>query len=132
MSGGPKSVCRTVGVILSTRWWNTNDQRRDPLLHWLAVRPDTQGLGLAKALVSECLLRLMRLEGDRDIFLHTQTWSHRAIAIYLKAGFEFLRQGSFGGYPNDYLDAMPDIKNRIAFLLKGQQGHTDPCHNQCG
>ncbi len=105
-----------VGTIMS--WWNTTDQRRDPSLHWLAVRPDSQGLGLAKALVSECLQRLVCLEGDRDIFLHTQTWSHRAIAIYLKAGFEFVRQGSFGGYPNDYLQAMPVLKTVLPSLVR--------------
>ena len=94
-----------VGAI--TSWWNTTEGRRYPSVHWLAVRPDAQGLGLGKALVAESLKRLVWLEGDRAIFLHTQTWSHRAIAIYLNAGFEFVRQGSFGGYPNDYLQAMP-------------------------
>ena len=103
-----------VGTI--TSWWNTTDKRRDPSLHWLAIHPSSQGLGLAKALVSECLQRLVGLEGDRDIFLHTQTWSHRAIAIYLKAGFEFVRQGSFGGYPNDFLQAMPVLKTVLPSL----------------
>ncbi|AEJ38663.1 acetyltransferase, GNAT family [Sulfobacillus acidophilus TPY] len=64
---------RAVGTI--TSWWNTTEERRDPSVHWLAVLPDYQGLGLGKALVSECLQRLVWLEGDRDIFLHTQTWS---------------------------------------------------------
>ncbi len=82
-----------------TSWWNTTDEQRDPSIHWLAVRPEYQGLGLGKAFVSECVRRLVWLEGVRDIFVHTQAWSHRAIAIYLKAGFEFVRQESFGGYP---------------------------------
>ena len=100
-----------------TSWWNPTEERRDPSVHWLAVRPDSQRLGLAAALVSECLQRLVWLEGQRDIFLHTQTWSHRAIAIYLKAGFEFARQGSFGGYPNDYLQAMPVLKTVLPSLV---------------
>ncbi len=105
-----------VGTI--TSWWNATEERRDPSVHWLAVCPDSQGLGLAKALVSECLKRLVWLEGDRDIFLHTQTWSHRAIAIYLRAGFEFVRQGSFGGYPNDYLQAMPILRTVLPSLVR--------------
>lgn len=105
-----------VGTI--TSWWNTTEERRDPSVHWLAVRPDSQGLGLAKSLVSECLKRLVWLEGGRDIFLHTQTWSHRAIAIYLKAGFEFVRQGSFGGYPNDYAKAMPVLRTVLPSLVR--------------
>jgi len=104
-----------VGTI--TSWWDATEGRRDPSVHWLAVRPDAQGLGLGKALVAECLERLVWLEGDRAIFLHTQTWSHRAIAIYLKAGFEFVRQGSFGGYPNDYLKAMPVLRTVLPSLV---------------
>ena len=105
-----------VGTI--TSWWNTTEERRDPSIHWLAVRPEYERLGLGKALVSECLQRLVWLEGQRDIFLHTQTWSYRAIAIYLKAGFEFVRQGSFGGYPNDYDKAMPVLKIVLPFLVR--------------
>ncbi len=105
-----------VGTI--TSWWNTTEERRDPSVHWLAVRPDYQGLGLGKALVSECLKRLVWLEGDRNIFLHTQTWSHRAIAIYIKAGFEFVGQGSFGGYPNDYEQAMPVLRSVLPSLVR--------------
>lgn len=93
-----------VGTV--TSWWNQTNDRRDPSVHWLAVRPEYQGRGLGKALVSWSIQRLISLEGDRDIWLHTQTWSHRAIAIYLKAGFAFVREGSFGGYPNDYEEAM--------------------------
>ncbi len=104
-----------VGTI--TSWWNTTEERRDPSVHWLAVRPDAQGLGLGKALVAESLKRSLWLEGDRAIFLHTQTWSHRAISIYLKAGFEFVRQGSFGGYPNDYLQAMPVLRTVLPSLV---------------
>ena len=105
-----------VGTI--TSWWNTTEERRDPSIHWLAVRPEYERLGLGKALVSECLTRLVWLEGQRDIFLHTQTWSYRAIAIYLKAGFEFVRQGSFGGYPNDYDKAMPVLRTVLPSLVR--------------
>ena len=84
----------------------------------MAVRPEYERLGLGQTLVSECLKRLVWLEGQRDIFLHTQTWSYRAIAIYLKAGFEFVRQGSFGGYPNDYDKAMPVLKTVLPSLVR--------------
>jgi ribosomal protein S18 acetylase RimI-like enzyme len=97
-----------VGTI--TSWWNLNGERRDPSIHWFAVKNEYQGLGLGKALISECLSRLLLLEGDRDIFLHTQTWSYKAIGLYLKAGFEILESESFGNYKNDYDKAMPILK----------------------
>ena len=104
-----------VGTV--TSWWDMTDKRRDASLQWLAVLPDYQGRGLGKALVSYCLARLVTLEGDRDIFLHMQTWSHRAIAIYLKAGFAFLDQESFGGYPNENAQAMPVLGMLLPGLI---------------
>jgi hypothetical protein len=50
------------------------------------------------------------LEGDKDIFLHTQTWSYKAIGLYLKASFEILESESFGHYKNDYEKAMPILR----------------------
>lgn len=104
-----------VGTV--TSWWDYTGDRRDPCLHWLAVRSEYQGLGLGKALVAECLTRLAWLEGDRAIFLHTQTWSHRAIAIYLKAGFEFAPRESFAGYQNDYDQAIPLLRAVLPRLV---------------
>ncbi len=111
----PDAYGGAVGTI--TSWWNTTEERRDPAIHWLAVRLGWQGLDLGKAQVAECLNRVVWLEGDQDSWLHTQTWSHRAIAIYLKAGFEFVKQGSFGDYPNDYLQAIPVLRIVLPSLV---------------
>jgi ribosomal protein S18 acetylase RimI-like enzyme len=45
---------KEVGTI--TSWWDVTGARRDPSIHWFAVNPEYQGLGLGKALVSECLV----------------------------------------------------------------------------
>ncbi|MCL6444819.1 MAG: GNAT family N-acetyltransferase [Alicyclobacillus sp.] len=105
---------KAVGTI--TSWWNYTGARRDPSVHWLAVRHEYQGLGLGKALVAACLKRLALLEGERDVYLHTQTWSYKAIDIYLKIGFTFVEDGSFGTYHNDYDQAMPILKQLIPSL----------------
>ena len=42
-------------VATFTAWWDYIGKKRVPLLHWLAVCPEYQGLGLAKALVSKIL-----------------------------------------------------------------------------
>ncbi|MDB5056219.1 MAG: GCN5-related N-acetyltransferase [Bacilli bacterium] len=94
-----------IGTI--TSWWNLMGERRDPSIHWFAVKDEYQGLGLGKALISECLRRLLLLEGNKDIYLHTSTRSYKAIGLYLKAGFEILEDESFGHYKNDYDKAMP-------------------------
>ena len=96
-----------------TNWWNYTQNRRDPSIHWVGVKPEYQGLGLGKALVYEGMRRMIELEGDRDFYLHTQTWSYKAITIYLKAGYEFVKDEAFGNYTNDYENAMKTISELI-------------------
>ena len=74
-------------VATATAWWlNINGQHR-PWLHWVAVEPQYQGLSLGKALVSHVIEQMINLEGDVDFYLHTQTWSYKAVNIYKQNGF---------------------------------------------
>ncbi|WP_271754428.1 GNAT family N-acetyltransferase [Cohnella sp. JJ-181] len=95
----------SVGTIMC--WWDDTAGRRDPSIHWFAVKPEYQGIGLGKALVSACLSVMIELEGDRDIYLHTQTWSYKAVRLYGRFGLEIVRDETFGPYHNDYDRAMP-------------------------
>ncbi len=88
-----------VGTVTAS--WDFTGPRRDAALHWLGVMPGHQGRGLGTALVLRGVRQLQALEGDRDIYLHTQTWSHTAIGIYLAVGFEMVRD-PFAGSPNDF------------------------------
>lgn len=99
-------------VATLTNWWNYTGKRRDPSFHWVGVSPEHQGLGLGKAIVFEGLNRMIRIEGDRDFFLHTQTWSYRAVNIYLQAGFDFVEEEAFAGYTNDYKKAMEILSEK--------------------
>ena len=105
-------------VATLTNWWNFTGERRDASINWVGVKPAYQGLGLGKAIVFEGIARMMKMETERDIFLHTQTWSYKAVNIYLEAGFEFVTSGSFGGYSNDYQKAMQALKGKLRVLPK--------------
>ncbi len=100
-------------IATLTNWWNYTNERRDPAMHWVSVNTKYQGLGLGKAIVFEGLARMLKIEGDRDIYLHTQTWSYKAINIYLKAGFKLVEEESFGGYNNDYKKAIEFLKGKV-------------------
>lgn len=100
-------------VATFTNWWQYTGERRDPWVHWVAVRPEYQGLGIGKAMIYEGLRRMLRIEGDRDIFLCTQTWSYKAIGIYIKAGFELTKENLLGGHINEYEMAMPILKEKL-------------------
>ena len=80
-SGGEK-------IATATAWWHNVNGKRRPWLQWIAVHPMYQGLGLGKALISRATELMLSLEGDADIFLHSQTWSYKAIDIYKSNGFQ--------------------------------------------
>jgi GNAT superfamily N-acetyltransferase len=92
-----------------TLWWNYTDGRRDPWVHWVAVKPSHQGFGLGKALVAEGMRRGIEMEGDRAFYLHTQTWSYKAMGIYFWSGFERTREKGLSGYANDDYDKATDV-----------------------
>lgn len=96
-------ICSPEGVPVGTFtiWWLYTGKHREPWVHWIAVRPEYQGKGLAKALFAEGMKLACSIEGDRDMYLHTQTWSWKAVRLYLKAGFHFTEEKGVGGYAND-------------------------------
>ena len=73
-----------VGTV--TAWWNDNWRGgRWGQVHWLAIHPDYQGLGLCKPLMSVVMNRI-RLSDSR-CYLGTSTGRKAAIKVYLDFGF---------------------------------------------
>jgi ribosomal protein S18 acetylase RimI-like enzyme len=106
---------KPIGTI--TGWWNYTGERRDSSIHWFAVKKEYQGLGIGKALVVECVRNIQVLDGEKDIYLHTQTWSYKAIALYLKTGFNIEISKTFSHYQNDYEQALPILKGLLSNKL---------------
>ncbi len=88
-------------VATATAWYAYTGVRRDPWLRMVAVHPNYQGLGLGNALISKAIKLMKDIEGDRDFYLHTQTWSHVAIRMYMKMGFYITSEKNLYIYPND-------------------------------
>lgn len=74
-------------VGTAAAWWDTD---ADGLLwgrvHWVAVKPSHQGLGLSKPLLSAVCLRLRQLGYSRAL-LSTSTARLKAINLYRQFGF---------------------------------------------
>ncbi len=64
----------------------TGDDHENGMLHWVAVRRDEQGHGLAKPLILKALQRMKEL-GYRRAVIPTQTTTWLACRIYLDLGF---------------------------------------------
>lgn len=88
-------------IATATIWWEYSGKRRDPWVSYVAVKPDYQGLGLSKALLSHLLELSAEIEGDRKVYLHTQTWSHRAVKLYEKFGFYITKEPNLFKYANN-------------------------------
>ncbi len=71
-----------------TAWYKEDSERRYPLIHWVSTFPKEQGKGLGSAVVKYALSKFAIVEPqESEIFLHTQTWSYRAIGMYYRYGF---------------------------------------------
>lgn len=59
-----------------------------PRFHWVACKPEHQGRGIVKALLTALLDMHNELALGKVVYLTTQTWSYKAIGLYKKFGFE--------------------------------------------
>ncbi len=56
-------------------------------IHWVATRPEYQGKGLVKALMTRLLDIYNELGCKGFIYLTSQTWSYKALNLYSRFGF---------------------------------------------
>ncbi|MCL2285290.1 MAG: GNAT family N-acetyltransferase [Firmicutes bacterium] len=84
-------------------------------LHWIAVCPEYQGLGLGKAVSQKAVTVCVNLLPGKPIWLSTQTWSHRAVLMYHKLGFNMLKTkiklSEGNSYARDYNAAISVLES---------------------
>lgn len=81
-----------IPVATATAWFAVSVLGYQPSLHWVGVTPSSQGLGLGKKIIQEATRLFCRTDPALDVFLHTQTWSYKAVKIYHQLGYRMLRQ----------------------------------------
>jgi ribosomal protein S18 acetylase RimI-like enzyme len=79
-----------------------------PVIRMLVVDPGHRGLGAGRALTEECISRARR-DGSPVIALHTSPFMTVALAMYIRMGFELLREGPiiFGAPTAVYVKGLP-------------------------
>ncbi len=82
-----------VPVSTATAWFMESALGHKAWLQWIATDPGHQGRGLARAAIAKALSLYPAVGPASDIYLHTQTWSHKAIYLYHRIGFEFFLTG---------------------------------------
>jgi len=102
---------KDVPIATAAAWWVCENERYQASLHWVSVRPEYQGMGLGKAVVLKALSLFPAYNPGEDIYLHTQTWSHIAVRLYLSLGFRMCKDDSLGKKKSDYEGALPILKS---------------------
>lgn len=115
-------VIDTQGLPVATAmaWFADSALGHHASLQWVSVHPEHQGKGLGRAVVSKAISLFPELEPGKDVYLHTQTWSHVAIRLYRSMGFRLCQSESTAMnrndgqgpkvYPNEYADAIEVLR----------------------
>lgn len=75
-------------VATATAWFMKSSLGSRGWLQWISTDPAEQGKGLGRAVITGALKLFPLYEPGSDIYLHTQTWSHKAIFLYHSLGFQ--------------------------------------------
>ncbi|MGX7700908.1 GNAT family N-acetyltransferase [Enterococcus mundtii] len=99
-------------IATCTAWWKLREKEY-PLFHWLAVKPEHQGKGIARSLTIEVLRCFQQVTTQSPIYLHTQTWSHPAIKLYQSLGFTFIPEKFDGSVNPEYQKVLEILSSKI-------------------
>lgn len=97
-----------VGTCMS--WYAYKQEKRIPLLHWLAVDNAYTGKGYARMLITHILKTFESLGESQGIYLHTQPSSYQAIKLYNDFGFSMTKKDCFDTKINEYEEAINVLK----------------------
>lgn len=100
-------------VATATAWYTQTEKGRIPVVHALGCLPEYQGKGLGRAAAIKMLESFYRLDKHADVWLDTQTWSYRAIGIYLSLGFIPMKTATYNETPNEFNEALPILHSKM-------------------
>ena len=111
-------------IATANAWYANSEVGYQASLHWVGVCPDYQGLGIGRSIVEKVLALFAAWEPEEKIWLHTQTWSHVAMRLYINLGFKILKTertaveiGGENAGPviskNDYTEALEVLRGIV-------------------
>lgn len=100
-------------VATANAWWTEVNGQKAGVVFGLSCLPEYQSRGLgriAAAYMMDCFYRLMP---GVPVWLDTQTWSYRAIGIYMDMGFVPMKTAAYNEVPNEYEKALRVMKGKM-------------------
>ncbi|MBE6366337.1 MAG: GNAT family N-acetyltransferase [Lentisphaerae bacterium] len=125
-------VCSADGtpVATATAWFMSSSLGMKSWLQWISCDTAHQGKGLGRAVIAKALSCYPDIAPESDVYLHTQTWSHTAMYLYWKLGFELFlgdaikvawhREPGFRVMTNDPLKALDTLQGVYTDELIGK------------
>lgn len=101
------SAKKAVGTCMA--WYDHKNGLPVASVHWLAVNPRYQRLGIGRALMTK-VLRIFNHQDEFPVYLHTQPWSFNAVRLYADLGFNLLKTEGFSDFNNEFDEGMMAIK----------------------
>ena len=78
-------------VATATAWFSESSMGRSNFLQWISTDPLLQGKGLGRAVINRALRSYIDNGEVGNVYLHTQTWSHKAVYLYNLMGFQIFK-----------------------------------------
>ena len=100
-------------VATANAWWTDVNGQKAGVVFGLSCLPEYQSKGLgriAAAYMMDCFYRLMP---GVPVWLDTQTWSYKAVGIYMDIGFIPMKTATYSEVPNEYQEALRVMKGKM-------------------
>lgn len=97
----------------ATAWRTEVNGQPAGVVHALGCLPEYQSKGLGKAAAACMMDRFWHMMPGVPVWLDTQTWSYKAIGIYMELGFIPMKTAVFSDVPNEYEAALRVMKGKM-------------------
>lgn len=100
-------------VATANAWWTEVNGEKAGVVFGLSCLPEYQSKGLGRIAAIYMLDCFYRLMPGCPVWLDTQTWSYKAVGIYMDIGFIPMKTATFSEVPNEYSEAALVMKGKM-------------------
>jgi GNAT superfamily N-acetyltransferase len=97
-------------VSTATAWYMDKDGQRIGVVHGFSCLPQYQSKGLGRIAAAYMMERYHRLMPGCPVWLDTQTWSYKAVGIYMDLGFIPMKKAVYNDVPNEFDEAVNTLR----------------------
>lgn len=97
----------------ATAWYRDDGEQRIGVVHGFSCSPEYQSKGLGRIAASYMMDCYYRLMPGSPVWLDTQTWSYKAVGIYMDLGFVPMKTATYSEVANEYPEAVRVMEGKM-------------------